>query len=97
LTLESVRTEVLQAQLRQITNPANHQQIDTRIVPSETLLARTIEPFVIYETAEKVFTVVLRHEHATIYLSDLATVKRYKATFDALQRKAVAYAPVESC
>jgi hypothetical protein len=65
--------------------------------PTEATSAPTIEPFVIYETAEKAITVVLRHEHSTVYLSDLTTVRRYMSTFDALQRKAVAYEPTASC
>ncbi|MBE8519367.1 helix-turn-helix transcriptional regulator [Amycolatopsis sp. H6(2020)] len=92
LTLDAIPLEVLQAQLLEITVPGNRWGVDTRIVPAGAHVAPTIEPFVIYETAEKVLTVVLRHEHSTIYLSDLDTVKRYKATFDALRQKAAAYA-----
>ncbi len=97
LTLEGIPPEVVQAQLQEISNPANRRRVDTRIVPAEAAIAPTIEPFVIYETAEKAFTVVLRHEHSTVYLSDLTTVRRYMSTFDALQRKAVAYEPTASC
>ncbi|MGW5722853.1 Scr1 family TA system antitoxin-like transcriptional regulator [Amycolatopsis sp. NPDC003865] len=97
LTPESIPPEVMQVQLQEITSPANRWRVDTRVVLAEASIASTIDPFVIYETAEKVFTVVLRHEHATVYLSDTTTVKRYRSTFDALQQEAVAYVPVASC
>ncbi|MBE1494087.1 transcriptional regulator with XRE-family HTH domain [Amycolatopsis lexingtonensis] len=97
LTLESVPPEVLQAQLKEITDPGTRRRIETRVVSSEARGASTIEPFMIYETAEKVFTVVLKHEHATIYLSDPATVAHYRSTFKMLHQKAAAYAPGESC
>jgi transcriptional regulator with XRE-family HTH domain len=97
LTLEGIPPEVVQAQLQEITNSPNRWRVDTRIVPADAAISPTIESFVIYETAEKAFTVVLRHEHSTVYLSDLTTVRRYKSTFDALQRAAVAYDPATSC
>ncbi|MGW4526938.1 Scr1 family TA system antitoxin-like transcriptional regulator [Amycolatopsis sp. NPDC004378] len=97
LALESVPPEVLRAQLNEVTNPGNRRRVETRIVPAEARGASSIEPFMIYETAEKVFTVVLKHEHATIYLSDPATVAGYRATFKALHQKASAYLAEEAC
>ncbi|MET8845982.1 Scr1 family TA system antitoxin-like transcriptional regulator [Amycolatopsis sp. NPDC004625] len=97
LTLECVPPEVLQTQLQAITNPGSERRVDTRIVTAETSIAATIEPFIIYETTEKASTVVLKHAHSTVYLSDPTTVQQYKATFDAIQRKAVSYEPTSSC
>ncbi|VVJ21501.1 Uncharacterised protein [Amycolatopsis camponoti] len=96
LTLENVPPDVLRTQLDEITNPDPRWRVDTRVVPAEARAASTIEPFAIYETAEKAFTIVVKHEHATIYLSDPAMVKHYWSTFNALQREAVAYLPVGS-
>ena len=97
LALADIPREILQAQLQELTNPVNRRRVHTRIVPAEATTAPAIEPFVIYETADKAFTVVLRHEHSTIYLSDPTTVKRYRSTFRALQDKSVVYAPAASC
>jgi len=97
LTSESVPQEVLHAQLQQITTPASRPQVDARVVPADACSAGAIDPFVIYETAAKIFTVVLQHEHTTVYLSDPVTVKRYRSTFGALQGKTVDYLPVGSC
>jgi transcriptional regulator with XRE-family HTH domain len=96
LTLECVPPDVLRKQLEEITNPVIRPWIDTKVVSAEACAASTIEPFVIYETAEKAFTVVVKHEHATIYLSDPVMVAHYQSTFRGLHRSADDYLPVGS-
>jgi transcriptional regulator with XRE-family HTH domain len=59
------------------------------IVATSTFAPGTVDGFTLYETESGLFTVVLRHEHARIYLGDPETVKRYRATFARLQGQAV--------
>jgi transcriptional regulator with XRE-family HTH domain len=86
LNHEFVSTEIRDAQLQHTTTLAKGR-MSTQLVPENLSFAGTTEPFVIYETADGIFAVVLRHEHTTAYLSDSDTVRRYLATFYALQRK----------
>jgi transcriptional regulator with XRE-family HTH domain len=58
-------------------------------VPTGACTAETSHGFSIYETASSTFTVVVRHEHARIYLGDPRTVERYRATFGRLHREAL--------
>ncbi|GLY38851.1 transcriptional regulator [Amycolatopsis sp. NBRC 101858] len=90
LNHEFVSAEIRDEQLQHITTSAKGR-ISTQIVPDNLSFAGTTEPFVIYETTDGIFAVVLRHEHTTAYLSDSDTVKRYLATFYALQRKVADY------
>ncbi len=64
------------------------KNVTAGIVPTTTSCCGTVEAFTIYETEAGMATVVLRHEHARIYLSNPATVKGYRANFAQLQRQA---------
>lgn len=59
------------------------------IVPTSAVAPGKIDGFTIYETEKGPSTVVLRHEHVRIYLSDPDTVKRHRSTFARLQGHAL--------
>src|SRR3569833_1028228 len=59
------------------------------IVATSAFVPGTGDGFTLYETESGLFTVVLRHEHARVYLGDPETVQRYRATFARLQDLAV--------
>ena len=61
------------------------KNVTAGIVPTNPSQSRVVEAFTIYETEAGMATVVLRHEHARIYLGDPATVKSYRANFAQLQ------------
>jgi transcriptional regulator with XRE-family HTH domain len=65
------------------------QHVTVLAVPAGSCTAETTHGFSVYETASSTFTVVIRHEHARIYLGDPRTVERYRATFGRLHRKAL--------
>jgi transcriptional regulator with XRE-family HTH domain len=64
------------------------KNVTAGIVPTNSSRSRTVEAFTIYETEVGMSTVVLRHEHARIYLGAPATVKSYRENFAQLQRQA---------
>ena len=66
-----------------------HKHVTVLAVPDGGYTTETSHAFSIYETAAGAYTVVVRHEHARIYLGDPRTVARYRATFGRLHRKAV--------
>ncbi|WP_326950897.1 helix-turn-helix transcriptional regulator [Amycolatopsis sp. NBC_01307] len=97
LNHEFLSAEIRDAQLQHLTTSATGR-ISTQLVPDSLSVTGTTEPFIIYETAERIFAVVLRHEHTVTYLSDSDTVNRYLGTFTVLQRKAADYrVAVGSC
>ncbi|ADJ48830.1 XRE family transcriptional regulator [Amycolatopsis mediterranei S699] len=63
------------------------ENVTAGIVPTSTSEPGTIDAFTIYETDSGFATVVLRHEHARIYLGDPEIVKGYRSAFDRLQRE----------
>ncbi len=65
------------------------ENVTAAIVPTITSEPGTIDGFTIYETEAGFFTVVLRHEHARIYLGDTEIVKAYRSTFARLQGQAI--------
>ncbi|UOX88384.1 Scr1 family TA system antitoxin-like transcriptional regulator [Amycolatopsis sp. FBCC-B4732] len=95
---ELVPPEVQRAQLRHITALADLGLVKAGVVRENLGPAGPTAPFVVYQTAAKTFTVVLRHEHAAVYLSDLDTVRRYRSTFATLQKRTVDYGElVDAC
>jgi transcriptional regulator with XRE-family HTH domain len=64
------------------------KNVTVGIVPTSSCRSATVEAFTIYETEAGMAIVVLRNEHARIYLGDPATVKSYRTTFAQLQRQA---------
>jgi len=64
-------------------------KVTIRVVPTNACTSEASHGFTIYELVSSTFTVVLRHEHAVIYLGETGTVERYRATFARLQRKAL--------
>ncbi|MFJ7213582.1 Scr1 family TA system antitoxin-like transcriptional regulator [Amycolatopsis sp. NPDC098790] len=70
---------------------ATRSQLSIKIVPTSACFAGMIEPFRIYETAGKVFTVALLHTHNTIFVTEPDAVKRYRSTFRKLEQEAVDY------
>lgn len=65
------------------------KNVTARIVPTSASAPRNIDGFTIYATENGLFTVVLRHAHARIYLGEPETVKRYRSTFARLQSQVV--------
>jgi transcriptional regulator with XRE-family HTH domain len=61
------------------------ENLEAGIVPTSAAEPGTIEGFTIYESEAGCFTVVLRHEHARMYLGDTEIVKAYRSTFARLQ------------
>ncbi|MGW4525002.1 Scr1 family TA system antitoxin-like transcriptional regulator [Amycolatopsis sp. NPDC004378] len=74
---------------------ASHRHLSIKIVPASTCVAGVIEPFRIYETEDKVFTVALLHLHSTVFVTEPDAVKRYQSTFRELERDAVEYQAIE--
>lgn len=60
------------------------KNVTAGIVPADACAPGTIEGFTIYETESGASTVVLRHEHAQIYLGEPQTAQRYRSTFNRL-------------
>jgi transcriptional regulator with XRE-family HTH domain len=87
----SVPPPVLHAQLQVVSTAAARRNVCVHIVPASACAAGAIEPFTIYETDSKIFTVALRHQHSALYLTEPGTVKRYRSTFTALHREAIDY------
>jgi hypothetical protein len=50
---------------------------------------RRIEPFTIYETDGKAFTVAFRHHDNVIFVSERKLVQSYRSTFKTLEREAI--------
>ncbi|MEV7038378.1 Scr1 family TA system antitoxin-like transcriptional regulator [Amycolatopsis sp. NPDC051061] len=65
------------------------ENVTAAIVPTSASKPEPIDGFTIYETEAGFFTVVLRHEHARIYLGETEIVKAYRSTFARLQRQAI--------
>lgn len=82
----------IESQLHAILTTADGPGITVRIVPASACVTGTIEPFTVYETQGKVFTVALRNEANTIFLSNPDIVKHYRSTFTALEREAISCA-----
>jgi transcriptional regulator with XRE-family HTH domain len=83
LAPEFASPEVRRGQLRSF---AALSHTSVRVVPGG---AGAVEPFTLYETEGGSFTVALRHQHTTTYLTDSDATKRYRSTFKALQRAAL--------
>ncbi|WP_326950917.1 DUF5753 domain-containing protein [Amycolatopsis sp. NBC_01307] len=84
--------ENMGAQPHRIVDATQLHRADIRVVPEEACPTGTIEPFMIHETADGIFAVIMRHYHTTIYSSDSETVDRYWSTFESLRQAAVGYA-----
>ncbi|MFF1612235.1 Scr1 family TA system antitoxin-like transcriptional regulator [Amycolatopsis sp. NPDC058278] len=77
------------SQLHAIGATADRLHVKIRIVPASTEGARTMEPFTIYETAGKTFTVALRHHDNVIFVSERDVVQRYRSRFRSLEREVI--------
>ncbi|WP_103343812.1 Scr1 family TA system antitoxin-like transcriptional regulator [Amycolatopsis sp. CA-126428] len=66
-------------------------QLKVMLVPV-TDRVRRIEPFTIYETAGKIFTVALRHHDNIIFVTERSLVHSYRSTFQALEQEAIDHA-----
>nr|WP_158104137.1 Scr1 family TA system antitoxin-like transcriptional regulator [Amycolatopsis pretoriensis] len=74
---------------------ASHRHLNLKIVPASACEAGVIEPFRIYETAGKVFTVALLHFHNTVFVTEPDAVERYRSTFRKLELDAFEYQAFE--
>ena len=75
---------------------ADLPHVDIRIVPAKACVTGTIEPFMIFEFEDKASTVVLRHQHNAIFLTEHDTVSRYRSTFRSLEKQAAEYRSADS-
>ncbi|WP_103349661.1 Scr1 family TA system antitoxin-like transcriptional regulator [Amycolatopsis sp. CA-128772] len=78
-----------ESQLHAINTMSVFPQLRIMHVPESTDRARRIEPFTVYETAGKTFTVALRHHDNVIFVNERRLVQSYRSTFKALEREAI--------
>ncbi|MET8848570.1 Scr1 family TA system antitoxin-like transcriptional regulator [Amycolatopsis sp. NPDC004625] len=81
-----------ESQLHAINTTSDCHQLKIMLAPMTTGTERRIEPFTVYETAGKTFTVALRHHDNVIFVNDRSLVQRYRSTFTALEQEAIGHA-----
>ncbi|MBE8523037.1 helix-turn-helix transcriptional regulator [Amycolatopsis sp. H6(2020)] len=76
------------SQLHAINTMSDRPQLRIMLVPV-TDTVRKIEPFTIYETDSKTFTVAFPHHDNVIFVSERDLVQSYRSTFKTLEREAI--------
>ncbi|WP_410575628.1 Scr1 family TA system antitoxin-like transcriptional regulator [Amycolatopsis sp. cmx-4-61] len=76
------------SQLHAINTMSDRPQLRIMLVPV-TDTVRKIEPFTIYETDSKTFTVAFPHHDNVIFVSERNLVQSYRSTFKTLEREAI--------
>ncbi|WIX85752.1 Scr1 family TA system antitoxin-like transcriptional regulator [Amycolatopsis sp. DG1A-15b] len=88
LLSEAALAPAPESQLHAINTMADRPQLRIMLVPVTDRVGR-IEPFTIYETHGKGFTVAFRHHDNVIFVSERSLVQSYQSTFKTLEREAI--------
>lgn len=81
-----------ESQLHAINTTADCHQLKIAVVPVTTGRVGRIEPFTVYETLGKTFTVALHHHDNVIFVNERSLVQNYRTTFTALEQEAIDHA-----
>lgn len=88
LLSEAALAPAPESQLHALNTMSDSPHLRIRLVPATDKILRT-EPFTIYETHSKVFTVAFRHHDNVIFVNEQTVVHSYRSTFKALEQEAI--------